>query len=312
MRATLLLLAIHHHNNLVGILDGRQAMRNHHNGLRVTVGNLVNRFLHLAFALRVQRRGGFVEQQDRGMIDNRTCNRDSLFLSATQPIAHLAHIGIITMFELLDKCMRIRRLGSLDNIRIRDIGITTADILFNALRKQKRQLRYKANMSPQILDVIVVNLFAINQDIAANRIIVALQQINHGTLATARWAHNRQCLATLNLEAHLVQHNSVRVRGIRKRHIAKFNVALQVLRLQILFLCFRYFDFGHSIFERKQFIRRRPCFAQIRIRHAKLSERHGANRQRKHAQIHIANINGAFVDEFAAVPIANGIHCAQE
>ena len=80
MQAALDDLAALDHQNGVGVHDGVQAVGDHDGG--AVLAEMVDRFLHGFFGFRIQRRGGFIEQDDRRVLDQRPRDRDALALAA--------------------------------------------------------------------------------------------------------------------------------------------------------------------------------------------------------------------------------------
>lgn len=82
MRATL-----HHHPSIdhvddIRLLDGAQAMRHRDGG--AALRGLVQGRLHNLLRLRVQRAGGFVEEEDLGVAEQGARDGDTLFLASGQ------------------------------------------------------------------------------------------------------------------------------------------------------------------------------------------------------------------------------------
>ena len=57
----------------------------------------VERVLHGALALRVERRGRLVEEQDRRVLEDRAGDGDALALAAGQRHAALADLGVVAL-----------------------------------------------------------------------------------------------------------------------------------------------------------------------------------------------------------------------
>ena len=75
-------LAALDHQNGVGVHDGVQAMGDDDGG--AVLAEMLDRLLHLLFGFRIQRRGGFIEQDDRRILDQRAGDGDALALAAGQ------------------------------------------------------------------------------------------------------------------------------------------------------------------------------------------------------------------------------------
>src|SRR5262245_42681527 len=68
------------HQDALGMHDGCEPMRDRNGG--AAAAELGNRFLHMALGLGVERGGGFIEQDDRRVLDQRTRDCDALALAA--------------------------------------------------------------------------------------------------------------------------------------------------------------------------------------------------------------------------------------
>src|SRR3984885_6491822 len=72
---------------------GREPVSDGHDGL--TLHQTVETLLDGRFHFAVERTGGFVEQQDRGVLQHDPCDGDALALAAAQLDAALAHVRLI-------------------------------------------------------------------------------------------------------------------------------------------------------------------------------------------------------------------------
>ena len=68
------------HQNGVGVHDGVQAVGDDDGG--AALAEMLDRLLHGLFGFRIQRGGGFIQQDDRRVLDQRTRDRDALALAA--------------------------------------------------------------------------------------------------------------------------------------------------------------------------------------------------------------------------------------
>ncbi len=85
MRTTFHNVAVIDHKDAVCMTHTRQTVRNDDGGgipRHILCRQRVDAFLHQPFALCVEGRCGFVEQQDARLFDQRTRNRETLLLSA--------------------------------------------------------------------------------------------------------------------------------------------------------------------------------------------------------------------------------------
>src|SRR5262245_32471624 len=87
--------------NLIGALDRRQAMGDYEG--RPALAQSFEAVLNHGFALAVEARRGFIENQNLRICQNRARYCDALALTAGEPDAALADDGVVAFFEGLDK-----------------------------------------------------------------------------------------------------------------------------------------------------------------------------------------------------------------
>ena len=104
--------AVEHHD-LVGVADGRQPVGDRDR--RPALGELVQRLLHRALGLGVQRARRLVEHQHRRVAQHRAGDRDALLLAAGEAVAALADDGVVAVGQRGDQLVDLRGArGGLD------------------------------------------------------------------------------------------------------------------------------------------------------------------------------------------------------
>ena len=106
MAAFLLNAVFAQHQDAVGVLDGRQAVRNGQR--RAANGQLVQTLPDKDLTLIVQGAGCFVQQQNTRVLQKYPCNGNALLLPAAQLDAALAHIGVVAAFQRAHKLVGTR------------------------------------------------------------------------------------------------------------------------------------------------------------------------------------------------------------
>ena len=91
-------LALVYHHNALQALDGGETVGDDKRG--AAHHQVGQRGLHQPFIFRIQRAGGFVQQQKRRVAQDGTGNRQALALAAGQSHAALAHQGIEALRQL--------------------------------------------------------------------------------------------------------------------------------------------------------------------------------------------------------------------
>ena len=100
MRAVLLHLAFVQHKNVVGILNGGNAVR--YDDGRATLAQAVQIIQYLPFCVRINSRERIVQQQNRRILHQRACNGGTLLLTAGNRHAAFAHQRLVLLGELHD------------------------------------------------------------------------------------------------------------------------------------------------------------------------------------------------------------------
>ena len=95
---------------------------------------------HLGLGLNVQGRGGFIQDQDRGIAQNGTGNRHTLSLTAGQIFALLAYQPVISAQILQDTFMNVRLFRRLDNLLLACPWFSYSDVFADTPLKQHRVL----------------------------------------------------------------------------------------------------------------------------------------------------------------------------
>src|SRR6185437_17018610 len=115
------------HQDLVGARDGGQPVRDHERG--APAAEAAQAIANERFALAVEARRRFVENQDARVGQNRARDRDALALAAREADPALAYHGIEPVGEPADEFIAVRCLrGGGDLIR-GSAGLREADVL---------------------------------------------------------------------------------------------------------------------------------------------------------------------------------------
>ncbi len=170
-----------------------------------------------AFVGRVQRRGGFVEDQDRRVLQQRARDRHALLLAAGQLQAALADHGVVALGRGRDEVVDVRRLGRRLDLGARRAGAAIGDVVFDRVVEQHRVLRHDADGLAQAGLRDRADVLAVDRDAPAADVVEAVQQPRQRRLAGAGRPDHRHRLAGRDLEAQLVQDRPCRLVG--KGHV---------------------------------------------------------------------------------------------
>src|SRR5216683_5836107 len=108
----------------IGVLHGREPVGDHEDG--AMRHQPVDRFLHEALGFGVERAGGFVEDEDRWIAQQRAGNRDALPLPAAEPGAALAEQRSVAFGQPHDELIGVggtcRRAHLLERHVLQSVG----------------------------------------------------------------------------------------------------------------------------------------------------------------------------------------------
>ena len=118
--------------------DGGKPMRDDER--RAPFAQFGDRLLHVALGFGVERRGRFVEQDDRRVFDQRPRYGDALALAAGQLHAVLADRRVVTGGKVKDEFVRVRRFGGGDDLRFAGAEPAERDVLADRAAEQLNDL----------------------------------------------------------------------------------------------------------------------------------------------------------------------------
>ena len=141
---------------------------------------LADRFLGFA----VERGGGFVEQQERRVLEEGARNRDALALAAGEFHAALADDGPHALRQIFDE-IAARREGRFQHFVVGRLRPAIADIFHHRAMKHRNVLRHDADGLAQALLGHARDILAVDQDASGLHVVEALQQREQGRFAAA-------------------------------------------------------------------------------------------------------------------------------
>ena len=172
--------------NLVGVGDGAEAMSYDEHGPAVAQG--VECVFDFLFRLRVEGRGGFVEEGDLGVFENGARDRDALTLTTGEAHAPLADFGFVTIREGLDAVMDRGGAAGVVDLLVCGVLVGVAKIVHDGLVEHVCVLRDDTHERPQRVDCDVLHVLAIDFDLAQIRIVIAEEHAEDCGFAASRLA----------------------------------------------------------------------------------------------------------------------------
>ena len=149
--------SLNHHTVLddadqVRVLDRRQSVGD--DDARSSRPRMIQRILHDLFALIVQCRGRFVQQQDARIAHQCAGDGDTLLLATGQLGTLAAQAGVVALGQVHDKLVDVGHLGRFHNFRHGDLAriVPVGDVFRNGTIEQDRFLRYQPHLGADAVE----------------------------------------------------------------------------------------------------------------------------------------------------------------
>ena len=224
MRALLDDAALVHHQDAVAGQHGREPVRDHERG--AMAHQLFQRGLHQRLAFGIERRGRFVQQQQRRIAQDRARDRDALALAAGQRHAALAERRVEAARQAADEFGGMRKLGGALDLGIGGIGPAEADVVARAGREHHRVLRHQRDARcARRADRPSRTGTPSSEIVPDGRIVEAQQQMKQRALAGAGRTDDRDLLAGLHGQRDAVERGHVRPRRIGEADVVEADLA---------------------------------------------------------------------------------------
>ena len=136
--------------------------------------HLRERGLHFALGYGVQRRGGLVQDQDRRVLQQRSCDGHPLPLAAGEQHAVVADAGVQALRQGSRELLRVGpRQGGRDRVRRGAGQCAIGDVVGQRVVEQRHFLRDKRDLAAQAGEPIAREGLAIEQNPARRRFVEA-------------------------------------------------------------------------------------------------------------------------------------------
>lgn len=172
--------------------------------------------------LGVQCCRGFVHQQDRRALDQRTGDRDTLTLATGQACPALTHRGRQAHRQALDNLLHASLPRGLQYLCVAGVGFAEANVVGDAALEQVRVLEDLADLRVELLTGHLSHVHACDAHLALADLEKPCDQPQQRGLARTGSPHQRGHAAGLNTQAHPAQHVP-RTGRVAKAHIEQFH-----------------------------------------------------------------------------------------
>ena len=230
VRALLHHAALLNHRDLVGVADGREAVRDHQRRPPTRGEQLVERSLHDGLALVVERRGGLVEHEDGRVAHQGTGDGQPLLLPAGQLHALLAHLRRVLIRKARHEACSVGQRRRRLHLLLRRAVAPHRDVPADRPREQHRLLRYQPDLRAQPAHVEVLHVDAVEQHRAAVGVVEALEQRHHRRLAAARRAGQGHGLPRLDRQVEPLVDGQLEARRVGEVHVAQLDAPRRARR----------------------------------------------------------------------------------
>ncbi|GJC95043.1 hypothetical protein ColKHC_03869 [Colletotrichum higginsianum] len=202
--------AVGHDDDVVGVLDGRQAVGDGDGG--AALGGDLEGGLHDALGLGVQRGGGLVEEENWVGNDG-AGDGDALLLAAGEEEATLADVGHVALGEAGDEVVGVGHpRGVLDQLLLLLVGgalvlgadEAVPDVLVDGGGEEGGLLADEGHLLAEPAQVQGADVVAVEVDGAAHGVVEALDEADDGALAGAGGADQGGGLAGGDVQGHVL------------------------------------------------------------------------------------------------------------
>ena len=113
--------------------------------------DVIQCFLDVALGFGVERRGGFVEDENRGVFQDGAGDRQTLSLPAGEQHAVLADQRVEAQWQSIDKLIGVGRFGSTFDFRAWcQSEVAVGDVGGNRVVEKNNLLRYQCDVAAQV------------------------------------------------------------------------------------------------------------------------------------------------------------------
>jgi hypothetical protein len=120
-------------------------MRNHDR--RPLCHQVFNGFLHEAFRFRIERRCGFIENQNGRILEQRAGDRKPLAFSPRKTNSTLSDHRVVALRQAPDKVMRVRGFGGGFNLGLAGVRLSEGDVVADGFIEKQHFLSDQSDLA---------------------------------------------------------------------------------------------------------------------------------------------------------------------
>ena len=216
------------HDDPVGQVQGRDAMRDEHRGApgQHVAQPVVDRLLGAG----VDRARRVVEHEDARVGQDGAGQRDALPLPAGQRQAPLAHHGVVAGGQVAHEAVGLRRPGGRDDLGLARVRAAVGDVRADRVGEQEALLEGDADAAAQRVQGQLAHVVPVDDDPAAVGIVLARDQCRQRRLAAAARPDEGDALSGRDVQVDAVEHG--RAGGVAEADVVEADVTVQVGQLE--------------------------------------------------------------------------------
>ena len=157
------------------------------------------------FGMAVERGGGFVEDEDRRILENGAGDGDTLFLAAGELEPAFAHERVHAVGQACDQAIQMGHAGGAGDRVGRGVGLAVGDIVFDGVVEQHGVLGHHANGVAQAGQAELADIVPVDGDSPGIDVVEAKQQARERRLAGAGLADHGELFARRDGEVDTAQ-----------------------------------------------------------------------------------------------------------
>ena len=195
--------ALAHHDDHVGGEDCRQAVGDGDDGF--AGGKFFQGGLDHALALRIEGGGGFVEEEDWGVLQQGAGDGEALLLSAGELAALVADDGLVALRLGEDEIMRVGLPGGFFDFFLRSLGTAEADIVQDGVVEKEGVLGDNADLLAQGVEGDAAQVEPVEKNGPILRVVKPEDEGEHGALSGAAGSDESDTLAGCDAQGDVLQ-----------------------------------------------------------------------------------------------------------
>ena len=216
-------LSFTHDDNLVSVDDRAEPMGDDNDSLLLFIEQGVKSLLNLMFTLSIEGAGSLIEEQDSRLADESTGDSDSLLLTTRETSTSFTNQGVDAkgeenlVFEEATTGLAQSSLESLFKLSIAQGRPVKAieDVLSDRVGEESGLLLDDAKLLRMVPAVVNrLDVFLVEHDFAAKRVVETLDQGNDGRLSAAGVADQGDSLAVLDVDSDALEDGNIRLGGV--------------------------------------------------------------------------------------------------